>query len=423
LRLRSSVKRFTHDTCGNIATVFGLALISMLGAAGVATDYSMASSERSRIQSALDAAVLAAVHKPLDDRITEARQVFSANMPEGTPIAMPAFTNEPDGIVRGLATHSYPTKMAKIIGANSIAIEVTAAAQKAVAISPPAPIATDPAGVCVLVLDPSGNQSLLVNSGAKVFGSKCEVHVKSKSTPAAIFNSGVVLKLKKFCIEGANVIQNSIVVENLSLGCKTASDPFAGNLPSPGPTGCTVMGTNYSGKTKLSPGVYCGWFNFNGVTDVEFNPGVYVIKDGGWNVTGGSFKGKGVTFYFADTSKIQFNSAMDTELEAPKSGSFKGILFYEAMGLGKSDFIFNNAVKNRMDGLIYLPSRNVTFNADSKMGNDNATIVVHRLIWNNITMNIQPNPDRAIVVEGASSAEKTSPVAVGTGTSLPRLIK
>ncbi|MGL4638028.1 MAG: pilus assembly protein TadG-related protein [Beijerinckiaceae bacterium] len=416
-------KKCFDDTSGNIGLVFALALVPMMGAAGVAVDYSSASSERSSIQSALDAAVLGAVHKPNAERFAAAKAIFESNMPSGKTVDSLVFTNEADGILRGTVTQAYQTRMAKIIGAKTLNIGATAAAQKGVAAPSPPPPAPpgDISGVCVLVLDPFGSQALLVNSGARVGAPKCEVHVKSKASPAAIFNSGASLKTKKFCIEGANVIQNSIVVENLALNCKTASDPFAGNLPAPASTSCTVTGTNYSGKTTLNPGVYCGWFNFNGVTDVTFNPGVYVIKDGGWNVSGGSFIGKDVTFYFADTSKIQFNSGMDTDLEPPKSGTYKGILFYEAMGLPKSDFIFNNAIKNRMEGLIYLPSRNVTFNADSKMGNDKATIVVHRMIWNNVSMNVQPFPDRGIITEGTPGAEPVAATPVASATP-PKLV-
>jgi hypothetical protein len=267
------------------------------------------------------------------------------------------------------------------------------------------------------VLDPSGNQSLLVNSGAQVIAPQCEVHVKSTANPAAIFNAGTTLNTKRFCIAGANVIQNSTVTQNLELGCTTVNDIFAGKFAAPS-TSCTVSSQNYSGTVTLNPGVYCGWFNFNGVTDVTFTPGTYVIKNSGWNVAGGSFKGSGVTFFFADTSKIQFNSGMDTDLTPPTSGPLKSVLFYEAAGLAKSNFIFNNAVKNRIEGLIYLPSRNMTFNADSKMANDRTTLVVHRLIWNNVSLKLQPNPDHMIP---SPNTPASTPVATVSGS--PRLVR
>ena len=68
---------------------------------------------------------------------------------------------------------------------------------------------------------------------------------------------------------------------------------------------------------------------------MNFKPGVYVIKGGGWNVNGGSWTGSGVTFYFADTSHIQFNSGISATLSAPTSGTYSGLLFYEPDGLAE----------------------------------------------------------------------------------------
>ncbi|MGL5114806.1 MAG: hypothetical protein ACRC7C_05725, partial [Beijerinckiaceae bacterium] len=108
------------------------------------------------------------------------------------------------------------------------------------------------------------------------------------------------------------------------------------------------------------------------------------------------------------------------------SGTYKGILFYENTGNGKSDFIFNNAIRNRMEGLIHLPSRNMTFNADSKMANDKTSLVVHRLIWNNVQLNLSPNKDRPISTDddtgkGKGKGKETEPKPVAS-TSGPRLV-
>ncbi len=120
------------------------------------------------------------------------------------------------------------------------------------------------------------------------------------------------------------------------------------------------------------------------------SPGLYVIKNGGWNVNGGIWTGQGVTFYFEDTSKIQFNSGISADLRAPTSGPFTNMLFIEKPGLSKSDFIFNSAVSNRMEGLIWLPSRNVTFNANSKVSSDKVNMVINRLTLNNTTWTLNP---------------------------------
>ncbi|OYW82223.1 MAG: hypothetical protein B7Z26_03755, partial [Asticcacaulis sp. 32-58-5] len=160
----------------------------------------------------------------------------------------------------------------------------------------------------------------------------------------------------------------------------------------------------YNGGTvNLTPGTYCGWVNFNSGTNVNLAPGLYVIKNGGWNVNGGTWTGNDVTFYFADTSKIQFNSGMNTTLSAPTSSTYKGILFFEAPNLSKSQFIFNNANGNNMDGLIWLPSREMTFNAKSLLQSDSMTMVVNRLILNNTGWNLTPDTSVAVASGGSLS--------------------
>jgi Flp pilus assembly protein TadG len=57
-------KRFCRNDRGNVAMMFGLGLVPMLAASGVAIDYSRLSSAKTRLQSALDSGVLAAAKDP-----------------------------------------------------------------------------------------------------------------------------------------------------------------------------------------------------------------------------------------------------------------------------------------------------------------------------------------------------------------------
>jgi hypothetical protein len=223
------------------------------------------------------------------------------------------------------------------------------------------------------------------------------MQVRSTAQPAAIFNAGSVLNFKNTCVQGMNVTRNGGQVANLSTSCVTSSDPYEGKLPRPA-VACERTGGNYKGGTvNLTPGVYCGWTNFNGAPRVQLAPGVYVIRDGGWNVNGGVWSGSGVTFYFADSSMIQFNSGIEASLSAPTTGLYAGILMYEADGLPKSNFTFDDSKRNALNGLIYLPSRTMTFNSGSNLTGDNVSLVVNRLILNATNWNLSAS---AIPVAG-----------------------
>ena len=60
-RVGASISQFRRDTRANIAITFAIATIPILGAVGAATDYSMATRIRTKLQSAADTAAVAAV--------------------------------------------------------------------------------------------------------------------------------------------------------------------------------------------------------------------------------------------------------------------------------------------------------------------------------------------------------------------------
>ena len=57
---RRLAQKFRHDERGSIAIIFAVSLIVLTGAVGLAIDFGRAYSSRQHLQSALDAAVLAA---------------------------------------------------------------------------------------------------------------------------------------------------------------------------------------------------------------------------------------------------------------------------------------------------------------------------------------------------------------------------
>jgi hypothetical protein len=159
----------------------------------------------------------------------------------------------------------------------------------------------------------------------------------------------------------------------------------------------------------MNPGTYNGTINFNNNPNVTFNPGVYVIEGGGWNVNGGSWTGSGVTFYFADSSKIQFNSGMSMTLSAPTTGTYAGILFYELDGLSLSPLVFDDSVSESLSGLIYLPSRNITFNSTSNVSSPTVTVVANTAIFDAVNWSLSPSSTWTITRSTGSSSSSSPP--------------
>lgn len=375
---------FARQEDGSVAIIFGLAVVVILAAAGIALDFARAAHARTQMQQALDSAVLAGVRAKSDAQLAAAQKIFDNNFINGSAKNVSVSFNPAGELeLSGKATGQLDTTLAAVLGVKKMSIGVSSRAK-----------AIGGGIVCILVLDKAASQAFLVNSGPDVDAPECELHVKSTASPAAIFNSGSDIETKRICIAGKNIIDNGGRHPNLEKECITAEDPFAGKLTEPSSGSCTYSNLNFNGgNVTLKPGVYCGWVNFNNNPNVTFSPGTYIIKNGGWNVNGGTWTGKEVTFFFADQSKIQFNSAVSATISAPTFGTYKDIVMFEKSGLSRSQLVFDDSRDMNLKGVMYLPSRDVTFNSGSRLNNKKMTIIVNTLILNGTRWTLEPATD------------------------------
>ena len=95
IRLQQYLSRFRRDKRGNVAIIFAVAAIPLISAIGCAVDYSMATRMKAKLQSAADAASIAALSQKspgflaasvmtgngtVAAGVTDATNVFNANM-------------------------------------------------------------------------------------------------------------------------------------------------------------------------------------------------------------------------------------------------------------------------------------------------------------------------------------------------------
>jgi Flp pilus assembly protein TadG len=379
-RVGATLRRQMLCHSGNVAVLTSLALLPLVAIVGTAVDYIRIEDARTRLQAALDAAVLAGA---VASKGHEKQAKFQFDREVGTELGKTAdasFVKSKNVRIVGKARADVAATFTGVMGFKAFPIEVTAIAETTSGTS---------SKLCPLLKNPTQVQELLANSGATVIADNCEIHVASSATPAAIFNPGSRIEASKICIRSQNIIKNGGTQKNIETGCETLPDPFEGKIPEPSSRVCSSLNGNYSGNVTINPGVYCGMHNFNALTNVQLNPGTYVIKSGGWNVNGGNWSGDGVTFYFADTSKIQFNSAVKATLKPPSSGPYKDILFAEKTGLSITQMVFDDSKGFDMWGVIYLPSRQVTFNSNSVNRSHKVTGVMDSVIFNDVNWTLQ----------------------------------
>lgn len=380
-----------REAHANVAVLFALALVPIVVAGGGAVDYAMAQNVRGALQDAMDSSVLAGAGA--GNATATAAALFRVQTASiHATIDTPTFVANDDGSLTGRVDAAVPTGFLGLIGVSSFPVSVSATATRASSANK----------VCILLTNPSTGGALVLNGGANISAPDCEVDIKSTGYNAATFNSGTSLITAKTCIASSTTLDNGGTHPNLEKSCTTASDPYAGKLPIPAVGTCDHTWLNVNGGTvTLNPGVYCG-INFNGAPHVTFNPGLYVIRGGNWGMNGGSYTGDGVTFYFADSSQMVFNSSITVKFTAPNSGSYDGILMFEPQGLGQGWWNFNTG-QYSLSGLIYTPSRSVTFNGGASGTGTKLTWVANTMMINSVSWSITPGA-KAVSGSGGSGS-------------------
>lgn len=143
---------------------------------------------------------------------------------------------------------------------------------------------------------------------------------------------------------------------------------------SPGVSGCSQSSMpTITSNTTLTPGVYCGGIHISGGT-TTFQPGYYVIKDGGLTIDNGTATGTNVMFYMTSSNTQTTTDALVTinvnvTFSAPSSGPFRGILFYGDRSApldstGNYNSIQASATPN-LSGTMYFPTGNIKLTGSS----------------------------------------------------------
>ena len=414
--LMTSFKTFEKNEDGSIAIVFALTATIVMGVVGGAIDFGRALTERVRLQTSVDAAATAgarAIAMELGDGSTAATNVFNANF-QGVVPSVSVSGNR----VSVSASVGVPTHLLQLLGLPTLNVSASSAAEPTyeTIVEPP-----EPGGdVCILLMDSYKHQSLLVNGSAYTSAPTCEVHVRSTRTnEAAMINSNVHYDVKRICVAGTTRLHGGSngVVGPIEDNCNTASDPFAGTLPVPAIGSCKPS-QNFNGKTaNLTPGTYCGAWNFNGnIKTINLAPGVYVLNNSRWTFNG-NLKGSDVTVYLADSNSYwQLNGQGSIDIQAPTTGTYAGLLMYEPPSLSNLTQITVNGGSNSViSGLIYLPSRDMTWNGNSGVEADKLTMVFNSLKVNgNTTWKVEPFTSLGIIAPGSggSTTQRLSSIKI-----------
>ncbi len=373
---------------GNVAIMVALAAACLIGFAGLFVDAAYLYTLKTKLQSAADAAALAAVRELPDENAARSVAVLYAerNLPaevHGSALTVDDVevgtwdtehrTFVPGGAIPNAIrltvsrsqekANEARTFFASLLGFAEVDVRTQAIARRA-----------DP--VCLLALDSTGT-AIDVQNGS-IVADGCNIHVNSGSTSAITGQTQGTLAAAWICVVGSYA-SGPTYSPTPETGCPAMADPLAG-LAEPSESSllgllssCDYTGRSVSsGNATLNPGVYCDDSLLGSGTSlslttngtVTLNPGIYVIKGGLMKIGGNTtVNGTGVMFYFVDSgSRLQIAGGAKLNLSALTDGTYAGVLIFGSRGLPSSTVHeLVGGADIRYEGTIYFPTTVVRF--------------------------------------------------------------
>ena len=380
----TTLPQLLRDRGGAVLPIVAAGATMLFGMGALAIDLGRAYTTQNTLQTAADAAALAAVREIADP--ARARQVAERIVEAYFPQAHFGDVLSADGLAIGVwnpasrslgpvatdgdalritlrrtAANGNPERLhfARIFGWETLDLEAVAVAVLG---------STAPAG-CLIALDPGTDKALLLSGGSAIDSPGCGVQVNSTHPKALEVSGGGYIHASDICVAGdANLSGGSTASPPVTANCAPLPDPFAGITP-PGHAGCTYNDVKISGGAHtFSPGVYCGGISMSSGVDATFLPGHYVIRNGRLTSSGGgSIRGDQVVFHLTGTGAlVNVSGGGDIRLTAPRSGPLAGFVFYQ-------DKEATPGLKNKIsgggalyyEGAVYFPDQHVEMSGGS----------------------------------------------------------
>jgi hypothetical protein len=385
-------RHLSQDRQGNVAIVTAFVFTALVASVGYSIDYAGWTRQRMSMQSVADVAALAAANAYSSGNQISAAQAATTRFVTHNPIDAAnqptAGTTLVEGDTAIKVTLSAPgdENFAFVLGMATPTLEVHAVAS------------LPQSGVpCVLALD-SGNTNgaIHLDSNARITTPNCTVRTVSTGSQAIQVRSNAKITAKQVCTSGGYKTWSNGTITPTPQVCPQITDPFASVAePAVGACNFTNKVLDGNGSHTLSPGVYCGGLVGKSNVKITLNPGVYIIKDGIFQLDSNTeASGTGVAFYLkGNAAVIDFNSNVKANFTAPTSGPLAGFIFFEDRNATLNRVHnFDSNSSNLMEGVLYF-SRGI-YHSDSNVatyGSSNFTIIVARRVDLNSNSNITLN--------------------------------
>jgi hypothetical protein len=353
---------FLANSSGQFGMAVTLMLVPLVVGVGLAVDYGNMTRERSRLQSALDAATIEMATNVMKDlnEVELAKRglhVLRANL----PIASQTDVDSVELISHGLAQHAdgrmHLSAEARLDYRHMIPRPYFMSEPEATTLNVQSRVTAATGDLaCVYALNHTAARAFQAGGNTTVEMEGCVIASNSSAADAVYVGGNGELAVE--CIQSSGGIDAG---SGLTTRCATnreyawrSPDPFE-KLAEPLPP---ILRSNPKNRdTELEPGRYS---NLRLQNDIHLKPGLYYIE--GSLTIQGAVTGSGVTFFMKD-GDIRTNGSAALSISAPATGEYAGMLFWSAPD-NTSAHSFNGNGATDLDGVLYFPRGNLTFNGN-----------------------------------------------------------
>jgi hypothetical protein len=381
---------------GAILVLAGVSTVLLISILALALDVGALQQQKRMAQTAADAGALAGAIEIWRNRVDSVEESAASETKRNgfehlvngniVTVTYPA-TNAPyagPNFVHVAVERTVPTAFAKIFGYNSTVIHTEATA--GITFSE----------YCFLVLDPSADNALKLDNSARLTGRGCGAQVNSTSPIGAnVAGTSAQITVPFMGVGGPSAGGASKIRPAPAYNVPATADPMSQTpmpaVPNTCDYGSLTGGYSLGGTRTLQPGTYCGGITVQG--DYTLNEGLYILRGGGLNVTGGGFSlrstGSGTTFLntappagasygwgpiYVQSGSVSLNLYGDTD----PTSALPGVLFYTDPAAPYMENLFKANSVSRMDGTMYFPTGQVKFESGASF-TINGALIAYRV--------------------------------------------
>ena len=360
---------------GQALIIIALALVGLVGMAGLVIDGGNVFQDRQKAQNAVDSAALASAHARIrgEDLVAVALASAAQNgyNNDGVTNLVSLYTPPKDGLHAGdieyiqvIITSHVDMYLARVIGRDRITNVVEATARTTI---PEVGPLLDGAAIASLAPDSNcfNHLAFWVHGEATLDITGGGVFVNSKNQTCALVEqgNGSIRLSDGYAIEivgGASIQKTRLITPAVTVGGTPTGYPPPFFMPK---VGCSEDAEVNPDGTTMSAGAWGDEFPPPGVTQLE--SGVYCLSNG-MHVTG-HLEGHNVIFKVTG-GEVRFSSGADVLLDAPNSGANAGLLIYLPME-NRSKVVLNGGAGSDITGTILAPGSPILIKGmDSKRG-------------------------------------------------------